>query len=338
MMIDDIEKQQSDTLLPYDVTMFWEFYRWERYKLGDIYLQIFPNGKMYAGQTTNRSGRFAQYKRQIGSNCHHTNALKINTFERVKSILVACPLYLLDTIETFLISYYDLTDPNKGYNKSSGGRKNWYLSKSSRQQLSESLKRNWDLNPDRRIAYSERMTGVRRPDVSERMSGENNHYFGVTGEKHPLYGTKRTKDTKILISISKKGKINPQFGKKGILSPNFGKIGELNPNYGRKCPEQSDRTSGDGNPMFGKTGALAPSSIPVYVFGNVYTCGQEASDALRQRFKLKAKNFVSNWLSYGQHYDNVFKISKDFYKYAVLCEIENITREFYDIFTNIMMW
>ena len=83
MMIDNTEKN-DDKLIPYDVTMFWEFYRWERYKLGDIYLQIFPNGKMYAGQTTNRSGRFAQYKRQIGSNFHHTNALKINTFERVK--------------------------------------------------------------------------------------------------------------------------------------------------------------------------------------------------------------------------------------------------------------
>ena len=337
MMIDNTEKN-DDKRIPYDVTMFWEFYRWERYKLGDIYLQIFPNGKMYAGQTTNRSGRFARYKRQIGSNAHHTNALKINTFERVKSIVVACPWYMLDTIEVFLISYYDLTDPTKGYNKSSGGRKNWYLSEASRKQLSKSLKQNWNLNPQRRIAYSERMTGVGRPDVSERMRGENNRYFGVTGENHPLHGMKRTEYTKILLSVSKKGELNPQFGKTGILSPNFGKIGELNPNYGRKFPERSVRFSGDGNPMFGKTGILAPSSIPVYVFGNVYTSGQEASDALRQRFKLKTKNFVSNWLSYGQHYNNVFKISKDFYKYAVLCEIENITRDFYDIFIEIILW
>ena len=32
------------------------------------------------------------------------------------------------------------------------------------------------------------------------------------------------------------------------------------------------------------------------------------------------------------------EVTKDFYKYAVLCEIENITRDFYDIFIEIILW
>ena len=49
--------------LPYDVTMFWEFFRWERYNIGHIYLQCFPNGKLYAGQTIQIVGRIGQYRR-----------------------------------------------------------------------------------------------------------------------------------------------------------------------------------------------------------------------------------------------------------------------------------
>ena len=67
---------KDDEYFPYDVTMFWEFFRWEQYKIGHIYLQCFQNGKLYAGQTKRIIGRMREYSRGYGSNPHHTNAIK----------------------------------------------------------------------------------------------------------------------------------------------------------------------------------------------------------------------------------------------------------------------
>ncbi|ABT13842.1 hypothetical protein MT325_M288L [Paramecium bursaria chlorella virus MT325] len=131
------------------------------------------------------------------------------------------------------------------------------------------------------------------------------------------------------ISNSKKGSLNPQFGKTGVLSTNYGKTGELNPNYGKKSIEHSIRMSGTGNSMFGRTGVKAPSSKPVCVFGNVYPSSQCASNELRICFKQKTKNFISNWLSYKRHSEDVFKISKPFYDYVINFDIKNVNNELY---------
>ena len=49
-----------------DNIMYWEAFRWERYKLGHIYLQLFPNNKMYVGQTINYDIRVYSYKNNKG--------------------------------------------------------------------------------------------------------------------------------------------------------------------------------------------------------------------------------------------------------------------------------
>ena len=67
--------------LPYDVTMFWMFFRWERYNLGHIYLQCFPTGNLYAGQTIRLEKRMYMYSRGYGSNPHHLNAIKYHGYK-----------------------------------------------------------------------------------------------------------------------------------------------------------------------------------------------------------------------------------------------------------------
>ena len=68
-----------------------------------------------------------------------------------------------------------------------------------------------------------------RDKISVQMKGENNHFFGLTGEQNPHWGMKRSPETCLNISKSKKGK------------------------PGRKLSENekkalSERMSGDGNP------------------------------------------------------------------------------------------
>ena len=111
-----------------DNVMYWEAFRWERLDMGHVYIQKFSNDKMYAGQTTELKRRMNTYKNLKGSNKHHTRALKKH-IDTMHIAFTQCPNYLLDAVETFVIAFFDLTDPSKGYNKQTGGRKNYRHSK-----------------------------------------------------------------------------------------------------------------------------------------------------------------------------------------------------------------
>lgn len=347
--------EQDDTEIeeyysPIDLTMFWEFYRWERYKLGDIYLQVFPNGKMYAGQTITWSSRMKTYRKNKGSNPHHSNALKLYSFEQLKIIRVSCPWYLLDTIEIFLIEYYDLMNIEKGYNKTSGGRKKWNISKLTRIKIGEASRNAWKQTDQRRIQHSDIMSGDRNPNFGkkgelnhnyrricskeeiEKRSGEKNGMFGMTGElspyyrdkhwsfglpkeKHPMFGTKHTSERKALTS--------------GSNHYTFGKLQCEHHMFGRKRPIHSEVMRGDTN----------PSAKPICVYGEIFTCAQVASDILRSQCDTSSEgNFVAHWTYTKRRKYDVFYITRDFYKYVTICELDNITRDFYDIFIEFSLW
>jgi group I intron endonuclease len=79
-----------------------------------------------------------------------------------------------------------------------------------------------------------------RQETIEKLSGENHHSYG---QKRPEHSQRMS------------GEGNPMFGKTGELSPAYGKTGELNPMYGKRRPDQSARASarkGELHPMYGK--------------------------------------------------------------------------------------
>jgi hypothetical protein len=192
--------------LPYDVTMFWLFFRWERYNLGHIYLQCFPTGKLYAGQTIQLVGRMGQYSCGYGSNPHHSNAIQKHGWANVNVLTVECPWYMLDTIEIFLIEYYDLTDSKKGYNKTTGGRRYWTHSKETKKKISEA------------------------------MTGEKHPMYGKTGEKNPFYGKTHTLETKQKMSEAQTGKTHTVETKKKMSEA---LTGEKNHNYGKTMSKKT---------------------------------------------------------------------------------------------------
>ena len=275
---------KDDEYFPYDITMFWEFFRWEQYKLGHIYLQCFKNGKLYAGQSIQITNRMRKYSNGKGANPHHTNAIEKHGWSNVNVLSIKCPWYLLDTIEIFLIEYYDLTDPKKGYNKQTGGRKNWHVSKETRAK------------------------------ISERMLGEKNY----------MYGKEHTDESKQKISESRSGEKNPMYGKTGEKNPMYGKTGEKHPSFGatyKKTAEQIAKTSGENNGM----------SKPVCVFGKVFRAASVASNVLRSEHAPQSNyNFIKKWTQNKKHKPYTFYITKEFYKYATENNLENITRDFYD--------
>lgn len=294
-MNDIIEKE-----LPYDVTMFWEFYRWERYKLGNIYLQLFPNGKMYAGQTINFANRIRKYNSHQGNNEHHARALKKYGWKNVSLLCISCPWYMLDTIEIFLISYYNLTDANRGYNKQTGGRKNWSASLDTRFLMSSSQKNNYRKNPQR----------------------ARNHSIIMSRANNPNYGKKIPKTPEQIAKVS------------GPNSHMYGKFGPEHNRYGltfKKTPEQVSKTSGKNNGNFGKFGALSFHSKPVCVFGVLYPSTGDASNALRAKHAPNRKDkFIVQWTRIKKHQTYTFYVSKEFYAYANQKNLCDISRTMYE--------
>ncbi|AGE58032.1 GIY-YIG catalytic domain-containing endonuclease [Paramecium bursaria Chlorella virus NW665.2] len=303
---------KDDEYFPYDVTMFWEFFRWERYKIGHIYLQCFRNGKLYAGQSIQIIERMRKYMSGKGSNPHHTKAIKRHGWSNVKVLTIKCPWYMLDMIEKFLIEYYDLMDSKKGYNKQSGGRKNWHISKETRAK------------------------------ISERMLGEKHPNFGKKGPEHPTFGYKKTPE-----QIAKtSGENNGMFGNGHLTSGEhngmFGNghliSGEKHGMFGRtwtKTLEQIAKTSNEKHGMFGNghliSGEKHGKSKPVCVFGKVYPAASTASNVLRAEHAPNNKhNFVNDWTRNKKHQPYTFRVTKEFYIHALLFDIKDITRDFYD--------
>ncbi|AGE49413.1 GIY-YIG catalytic domain-containing endonuclease [Acanthocystis turfacea Chlorella virus Can0610SP] len=159
-----------------DNVMFWEAFRWEMLDTGYIYIQKFSNGKMYAGLTTNLPRRMKAYKQLRGNNDHHTKALKKHG-DTMQISFTQCPKYLLDAVEIFMIAFFDLTDPSKGYNKQTGGRKSFRHTKETCMKISESKK--GEKNPN----YGKIPTEETRAKMCIAQSGENNPMCGRTHDE-----------------------------------------------------------------------------------------------------------------------------------------------------------
>lgn len=103
--------------------------------IGIYCIQNLVNGKRYIGQSINVEARTSDIHR----NSHLNNSIKKYGIENfIVTILEECTIDSLDERERYWISYYQTTDPTRGYNKDSGGNLNKILTEETRSKLSVS--------------------------------------------------------------------------------------------------------------------------------------------------------------------------------------------------------
>ena len=95
----------------------------------------------------------------------------------------------MDFWEKFFIQMYHSTDPNRGYNKTIGGQNIGYGF------YSEEVR-----NKIRQKAIGRKQSEETKRKLSLLNKGKNNPMFGIKGELHPLFNSKRTDEEKKHIS------------------------------------------------------------------------------------------------------------------------------------------
>jgi len=171
-----------------------------------IYRLLFPNDKVYIGQTGNFKNRMGGYKRSIryNNNLLIYNAIKKYGWENIKKdILLKCDIKYADFFERSFITGYKAIDRKYGYNLESGGNKNKKLSDETKRKISKA-------RIGKYAGKNHPLYGTKRPDLSILFSGKNN----------PFYGKKHTDEFRMMISNRMSGENHPFYGKK---RPDVGK-------------------------------------------------------------------------------------------------------------------
>lgn len=177
-----------------------------------VYKHIFPNGKVYIGQTSkkpeNRWHRgFGYYKQNFVF-----NAIKKYGWDNIQHQIISEHLTKkeADWLERYLILYYESYKQEKGYNLTLGGdgAENYHHTEETKKKMSETSKRNWE-DPKYREKASASLKGL--------LVGEKNGMWGkgylIAGEKHPMWGKHHSEETKEKCRIASSGKNNPMYGK-----------------------------------------------------------------------------------------------------------------------------
>lgn len=109
--------------------------------------------------------------------------------------------------------------------------------------------------------------------------------------------------------------------------PMRGKYGENNPNFGSKRSKHTREKM-----SLSQTGINNPNANPVVVSGMLFC---SASDASKKKFINNNKKYVAVFIRRNPNSTEMFKVSKDFYKYCKNNYIEIITREMFDTFIQV---
>lgn len=158
-----------------------------------VYKHTSPDGKVYIGITSQPvSARWGVGGREYKSNSHLWSAIQLYGWDNFKHQIVASGLSKSDAcqLEIYLIAKYDSTDPDKGYNHTSGGDWN-YPSPEVRHKLKLRTTENWK-DPEFRKKV---ICGLQGHTVSEdtrrKISISNK---GKPGPNHPWKGKSRPKE------------------------------------------------------------------------------------------------------------------------------------------------
>lgn len=170
-----------------------------------VYIHVFPNGKMYAGITSQRLCKRWQSGKNYTHNRRLQNAIRKYGWDNIEHIVID----RYDTaeeageVEKGLIAKLDLQNPEHGYNISSGGEHGEH-NEETKKRLSESRKgqnnpmygRRGELSP--RYGKPSAMRGRKMPEEAKRKISAAN-----TGKSHPI-----SEETKEKIRVKNTGANN----------------------------------------------------------------------------------------------------------------------------------
>lgn len=330
---------------------------------GNVYILNFPNGKKYCGQTINYEIRMRKYSAKKQHTELLQRAMDKHTFESLIINRLEIPLCMMDTLEIFFIHYHKLTNPKYGYNGNSGGHRRYTRSEDTKKRHSASMMGNKNSLGFKRPAET----------IAKYMAGEKNPMYGRKGKLAPnskriivfgnVYESAKEAGDEFAIKLSLDSRcvtgwirdkrytnevfyITDEFYDCAIenevkyITKDFYEyiidndiIYFTNETYTlwsvfeRFCVPFVEMR----NP---KQTTRHHTAKPVVAFGNVYISGQIAADTLRETYKQKSKQFIVEWISHGRYPNDVFKITPEFYDYVIANNITDITKSFYQQWTN----
>lgn len=178
--------------------------------------------QIYVGQSINIKNRFKNHKWFLNhrSHCndylqHAWNKYGEDSFEFI--ILENCSKEELNDRESWWIGHYNSDDATKGYNLTSGGDSDYYVSQSTRNKLSK------------------RFSGKNHPMYGRKHSLESRAKMSRNsnppkGELSPWWGRHHTEESKKKISEANKGRIPSEKTRKKM---SLARRGEKNYFYGK---------------------------------------------------------------------------------------------------------
>ena len=172
-----------------------------------VYKHTATNGKVYIGITNNDPKKRWDSGHGYYRQAHFWNAIQKYGWKNIEHEIIFSGLTREEAFqfEIKLIKQYDSSNPQKGYNLSTGGKggsTGTILSQETRLKMSKS--RTGTKHP----MYGKHHTDDTKKKISEKFSGEN----------HPQFGTHRSAETKMKLRCANSGENHPLYGKHLPLS------------------------------------------------------------------------------------------------------------------------
>lgn len=186
-----------------------------------VYMHTCPNGKKYIGITGQSAERRWQKGKgyAYGSNDYFYNAIKKYGWDNIKHDIIFRNLTKeeAEEKEKMLISKYNTTDRNFGYNRENGGSSFGKHSEEYKKRMSNMQKEIWKNSPERRIAMSKLRTGTHLSEETKeklRQANLGKKYSKEVVEKRAskMRGTKRPEVSARMKEYWKIGKVKGNTG------------------------------------------------------------------------------------------------------------------------------
>ena len=170
-----------------------------------VYKHTSPNGKVYIGITSTSLNRRWGYGSNYHNNEYFSRAIRKYGWENFTHDVLYTDLTAeeAELKERELIAFYHSTDPNRGYNLTTGGEKGKRHHPSSIQKMRE--KKIGKYVGKKNPSYGTHPSELTRRRISEALKGR------FSGERNPNYGKPMSDRQKKLISDSRKGKHYPKL-------------------------------------------------------------------------------------------------------------------------------